>query len=669
MLIPLRARAAEPPWLEIHSAHFTVVTDAGEKKGREIALRFEQMRSVFGQLLGKEKLNLSLPLTILALKSDKSYYQAAPLRQGQPIDVPGFFLPGDDQNFIVLYTFEEEPWRSVAHDFAHMLLNYNYPLAQGWFDEGLAEYFSSIRVDNKSVEIGADPELRAGVTQDLLENQRDTQAPKSLVELLGAQVWLSIPDLFSIKHDTFTYSEGTHHTMFYAESWILMHYLINQKKLPETGAYFDLVLNQQVPVEEAIQKAYGMSSAQLEQAVKDYLRSQASLFTDLAAARQRNSAPAANPAQPHHFPAPLGPDDMVIPAKPYPEFDARALYADIQIRIPERRQQGLKSLQALASDPQAGTALKKPAPRKTGESEPEGPILSEAIGNELAHRALAWDHITRNEFEEAAAELHDANSLKPEDLWIRYYLSVLRYRAARARHAEMQGLANMMQDLKNVIDWYPEFGDAYDLLALARMEGGGPDAAMQAERSALQLSPREERYKLHLAQIYLAGKQWDTAQALLSRLKNSGNPQIAAQARDLLEQAGAEKKYGPAGASARATPSQALAPQKSPFDILEQDAAQRAASEEPVPGKGPVDKRPTKFVKGVLSTVDCSKPPSAIVTINSGTTVLTLRARDTKSLVVIGADQFSCDWKDVQVSVNYKASSSTSGDLVSLEVH
>src|ERR1700746_2156216 len=158
-----RSRAGNTPpspWLEIRSAHFIVVTDAGDKKGREIALRFEQMRSVFGILLSKPRLNQSVPLTIVALKSDKSYFQLAPLRQGQPIDAPGFLIPGEDQDFIALNLFETDPWRAVAHDFAIMLLNYNYPPAQGWFDEGVAEYFSSIRVDNKQVEIGGDPALR-----------------------------------------------------------------------------------------------------------------------------------------------------------------------------------------------------------------------------------------------------------------------------------------------------------------------------------------------------------------------------------------------------------------------------------------------------------------------------------------------------------------------------
>src|ERR1700757_5291185 len=129
-----RSRAGNTPpspWLEIRSAHFIVVTDAGEKKGREVALRFEQMRSVFGILLGKEKLNQSVPLTILAFKSDKTYYQLAPLRQRPPIDAPGFVIRGDDQDFVVLNLFEADPWRAVAHDFALMLLNYNYPPARG----------------------------------------------------------------------------------------------------------------------------------------------------------------------------------------------------------------------------------------------------------------------------------------------------------------------------------------------------------------------------------------------------------------------------------------------------------------------------------------------------------------------------------------------------------
>src|SRR5580700_9670355 len=353
------APAAEPSlWFEIHSAHYTVITDAGEKKGSEVALRFEQMRAVFATLLMKERLNEPVPLTILAFKNDKSYYQSAPLRQGQPIDVPGFFLPGEDQNFIVLNLFEEESWRAVAHDFAHLLLNSNYPTVPGWFDEGMAEYFSSIRLDDKKYEIGGDPELTPVFKQDLLENQRQAVNPsKSLTEFLSGQVWLALPDLLTMKHDTSTYTEGTHHTLFYAQSWMVMHYLIHEQRLQQTGTYFDLVENQHVPVEEAIQKAYGVTPAQFDQAVKNYFHSLTPLFLALDASKQPGSLP--NPPQPYQFPEIVAPDARVITAQVLSETDARAIVDEVKIRIPERREDGLKELRALATAPDPAAATKQ----------------------------------------------------------------------------------------------------------------------------------------------------------------------------------------------------------------------------------------------------------------------------------------------------------------------
>src|SRR5271166_1430932 len=82
MLSAFLPRAAwardEQKWLQIHTAHFSVLTDAGEKRGREVALRMEQMRAVFGELLSKEKLNMSVPVTVIALKGDNQYGAIAP---------------------------------------------------------------------------------------------------------------------------------------------------------------------------------------------------------------------------------------------------------------------------------------------------------------------------------------------------------------------------------------------------------------------------------------------------------------------------------------------------------------------------------------------------------------------------------------------------------------
>ena len=223
-----------------------------------------------------------------------------------------------------------------------------------------------------------------------------------------------------------------------------------------------------------------------------------------------------------------------------------------------------------------------------------------------------------------------------------------------------------------MLEWYPELADAYDLLAVARNAGGGPAAALQAERAAIGLSPRNDRYVYHLAQIYVASKKWEAANVLLDRLKTSDNPQIVTFARELIEQAGTERKYGiPVKAGDMAQ--HKLAPQKSPFDVLEEDAAKRAAAadnsaQSGEPREHENDKHATKFLKGRLVAVDCSHSPAAILTIVADNATLKLRAPDYKSLLLIGADDFSCDWRDRQVTVNYKPSGPKAGDLVSLEM-
>jgi tetratricopeptide (TPR) repeat protein len=634
---PTPVRAAEPQWLEVRSEHFAVITDTGEKRGREIALRFEQMRAVFGQLLERKKVHMSVPLTIFAIRDDKQFYQAAPVHNGQAISAPGFFVPGDDHQFIVLNGLEDEPWRAVTHEFAHLLLNYNYPPTQGWFDEGFAEYFSSIRLDNKQVEIGSDPELATKSAQDLPANQESVRpSPKSLTELLSGWVWLSLPELFSTRQTTPGHAEGAHRTLFYAQSWITMHYLLNKDRLPATGTYFDLVENQKVPVEEAIQQAYGMSAGQLEKALKDYFHSLTQPLQDQQAAPQ----PGAMNSRPgiHQFSSPIGPDETAFTSKPLSEADARALLAEVMVRIPERREQGLKEIDSVLK-----LTDKKGQP----------------VDNAIAHRTLAWLRIDRKEFPQAAEELGNAAALDPRDTWIRYYLSLLKYRTSQANHQEIQGLANMMVDLKMTIDWYPEFAEAYNMLAMARIEGGGTASALDAIRAAIALSPRNQQYLFNLALINEGGKKWDAARAIFERLKSSDNPQIAGAAAHQLQDLPTLEKYGIALNAPKRVP------QSSPFDELEQEAQRRAAQpEEPTAP----DKRPTQFAKGTLVRVDCSNPPAAILIVNTGAKSLKLRTADSRSLLVIGEDNLSCQWTNRKVSVNYHAGGTADGDLVSVEV-
>src|SRR5262252_4624508 len=256
VLIAIPCRAKEPDWIEVHSPHFSVVTDAGDRRARDVALRFEQMYFVFGTLFSKQTVNFPVPLQIVAFRNTSELRNFVPLWKGKPVQLAGLYLGGQDRNFILLDLSVEDPYQVVFHEYAHLLLNGNYPRTQVWFDEGFAEYFSTIAVVPK------ENKVRIGFPPDYA------------VETLQSNSFVRTLDLFGVKHDSKTYNEaGDHRSMFYAQSWLYVHYLFDGRKMEQASTYFNLTENQHVPVAEAIQQAFGMDAPHFDKALQDYFAS------------------------------------------------------------------------------------------------------------------------------------------------------------------------------------------------------------------------------------------------------------------------------------------------------------------------------------------------------------------------------------------------------------
>jgi hypothetical protein len=255
LLRPSPASAADSQWIEIQSPHFSVISDAGERRGREVAIRFEQMRAVFGTLMVKANVNLPVPLQIVAFRNSKELRQVVPLWRGKPIQVAGLFQGGQDRSFIMLDMSVENPWTVVFHEYAHQLMSGNLAgEVEPWFEEGFAEYFSSIEVDGKQARVGKVPD------QDY--------------EILRQTGMMKIGDLFRVRQNSSTYNEsGDHRTAFYAESSMLVHYLYDNGLIPKLALYFGSKVDKNLSVEDAIQQAFGMTTAQFDKALRDYISS------------------------------------------------------------------------------------------------------------------------------------------------------------------------------------------------------------------------------------------------------------------------------------------------------------------------------------------------------------------------------------------------------------
>jgi tetratricopeptide (TPR) repeat protein len=219
----------------------------------------------------------------------------------------------------------------------------------------------------------------------------------------------------------------------------------------------------------------------------------------------------------------------------------------------------------------------------------------------------------------------------------------------------------MKKELEAAIALDPKLADAYSLLAYAQAFSGEPEKGLATMQKAVELSPRNESYQINLANIYMTDRKVDDAIALLRSLANSESPGIADQARASLAQAEdfkeRSKSFQP---RIESRPSEGM--------VAARNSGSVPAGR--VEGKIEVEEapRPVRFIEGKLAAVDCSAAPQALLSVVSGGRSLKLHIDDSKHVVLLGADNFSCEWKNMSVALNYRERQDGDGDVVSLEI-
>ena len=588
--------AGEPQWVEVRSPNFSVITDAGDKRGRDVALHFEQMRSVFGTLMTKANVNLSVPLQIVAFRSSKEMRQVAPVFNGKPTEMTGLFQGGEDRSFIMLDMSVDNPWSVVFHEYAHQLMNGNLAVrTDPWFEEGFAEYFSSIEVDSKEARVG--------------------KIPEDTYRILQQDGMMHIGDLFRVQQYSKTYNEsGDHRSVFYAESSLLVHYLYDNQLILKLADYFDALRNQKKTVEQATQQAFGMTPEQFDKVLRNYLSSGRFKYYPIA--------------------TPSGIVAGQFSEAPVSLMDARAVLADIDAHSPDHQ----------------GRAL--------GEFEE---VLKVDPNNASALRGAGYCYLQRQDFEHAGEYFRRAAERDSKDPRVHYYNALMMNRTGiLVRGAKADAVK---KELEIAVALDPKLADAYSLLAFAQTVSGEPEKGLTTMKKAVELSPRNEAYQLNLANIYMANRKVDEAIALFRGLAGSGNSQVANQAAAMLAQAESFKER-----------SRSFRPQIESRATEDGEAAHAPAglSDETVEGEIHVEvappSSPVRFLKGKLASIDCSVAPQAVLSVVSGGRSLRLHIGDRKHLVLIGADEFSCDWKNKSVALNYRDRQDGGGDVVSLEI-
>jgi Flp pilus assembly protein TadD len=584
LLFSFSLRAGEPEWIEVRSEHFAVITDAGEKNGRHVADLFEQMRAAFGILFVRTKINQPIPLQIIAFRNSKEVRQYGPLFKGKPVELSGFFLQGEDKNFIVVDMSQEANWQTVFHEYAHLLLSGNFPQTAPWFDEGFAEYLSTMKVTNGTVEIG-----------NVLPG----------AELLNEASKFQLLDLFQVQHHSETYNQkGQRRDMFYVESWLVVHYLFDTNRLSQAAKYFILTNQQKVPIPEAVQAAFGMSLAEMEKTIWTNWHN-----GKLYAKRYREKIPT----------------NFTSTVRPIDSLEARAQLADLDVHSMDY---GARAIQEFED------------------------ILRQNPNQVAAQRGLGYAYLRNRDFPKAQPHFQAAAKAGSTDPRVYFYSAVL----LQQMQPGAMGSDEFVKDLRKAIDLDPQYADAYHLLGLALMQKREFPEAEQNLRRAVELSPRNDMYRFNLAAVLMDEQKTAESTQMLQALVNGSNPLVAEQARSLLSYQSAASQR-----SANAT-------------VVQMTGGGGAPAKTEASAAGPpalihdTDQRPMAYLKGKIVSVDCSQGASAVLAILSSAKTYHLRTANREKLLLINADKFSCDWKDVQAAANYRDSGDLQGDLVTLEL-
>jgi tetratricopeptide (TPR) repeat protein len=242
------------PWIELRSPSFVLYSDAGEKNAGQVAVSLERLRSVLGQLNPDLKLSAPNPTYVFVFRNAESLKPYRRIYNGQPVDIGGYFLTLPEANWVAI---NGDPRGNetaiIQHELLHSILRNNYPSLPLWFNEGMAEVYSSFQAGDREAKIGA-------------------PVPEH-VAWLRRRGTFPLAELFAVDQSSPDYNEGLRRGAFYAESWALVHDLLvgNPELRDKAPAYFQEMAKDK-PAPDAFRRAFGLDDAALEREVGTYVR-------------------------------------------------------------------------------------------------------------------------------------------------------------------------------------------------------------------------------------------------------------------------------------------------------------------------------------------------------------------------------------------------------------
>ncbi len=554
LCLPARL-AAEEKWIEVRSTHFTVQTPGGESDGRKIADQFEQIRALFHSAFPSLRTDPAQPIVVIAVKNEagmKLYMPEMWETKGHT-HAAGLYQPGFDKHYVILQMDAEgnNPYHALYHEYTHALLHLNFSNIPLWLDEGIAEYLGNASIGDKESRIGLE---EPGWVYVFQHNKP-----------------LPIETLFAVDHSSPYYNESERTSMFYAESWALVHYLMlspeaRQKQMLNR---FMTVWSSTHDTLQAAQQTFG-DLKKFERVLDGYIQNE-NFYNGVV----KNSTEGADN-----------------------KYTMRAV------------------------SPAEVLAVRGDFFSHHGRVQAAKPLLDEAVKQAPAepfpHAALAFYHYHAHEMPEVQSEAREAIRLGDKS-FITPYLEAVSMQSAGITFS---GDANKNDSLRQVIDLYsaslklnPNFAPTCS--ALANAYAIFPDkqnAAIGAAVQAVKMDPLDLQYSVQLTHLLLNNNRYQDAKYVSDQISAGAYTPYERETASKLAEFVASHKGGTGRASTMAStvPGTVIYrknPETSSSSNAETSANHLTGATSTLQSAGTTSRQAAVVFEGELADVDCSKLP------------------------------------------------------------
>jgi tetratricopeptide (TPR) repeat protein len=558
-------------WVEVQTPHFVVSSNGGEAAARGVATDFEQIRALFHVTFPELRVDPPQPIRIVVARDEATMRMITPDEWGGPEHVhpSGVFHSDGEMDYIVLRLDAEgtTAFHTSYHEYTHSLMHLNFSRLPLWVREGVAEFFGNSLLSEAKATTGT--------------------VDRGHVYVLARNDWLPMETLFQVSETSPFYNEKNPASVFYAESWATVHYLLLDPEARRADLFKKYLVSWDSGADAVSAGRAALGDLKtFEVAVKKYVG-------------QENWKPG-----------------VVLPG-----------LAGLQSASWKERTLAPAEVLALRGDYFTHRRMMDEA----------RPLLEEAAktGPEIAgvHEALGFFYLRNSDFAPAQEQMQRAIALGADDFAPYFALGSLELRNMAVSDDDTR---DARKNLERAAELNPMFASTFEALTQVYSRSADTQAkALAAAETALKLDPDSRSYRTNLAYTLLNNGRTAQARAVAEKLEaTAGSEDDKRSAQSVLEAIADEEEWQKAGIT-EGTTTEFGPPGGGAATVPKTEGTNSGTGGRSVSHRqlGPPE---WMAVDGSIAAVDCARSPELTLTVNLPRGPMDFHAKDFGAVSVSG---------------------------------